>query len=109
LRTLEHNLDSPLATPSWFYRIAERADVPLRKVPEIARMVDLKGMALLKWFDWYLHTCAAERERGEPVVWYGIGLQQFESEASPSAARWQRRPKGSYPRRNRARTRASSP
>jgi len=71
LRTLEHNLDNPFTTPSWFYRIAERADVPIRKVAEIDRMVDRKGMALLKWFDRYLHTCAAERERGEPTVWYG--------------------------------------
>lgn len=109
LRTLEHNLDSPLSTPSWFYRIAERANVPVRKVPEIHRMVDRKGMALLMWFDRFLHACAAERQEGEPVVWYGIGLQQFESEASASAARWRHRPKGSYPRTNRTRARASSP
>lgn len=109
LRTLEHNLDSPLSTPSWFYRVAERADVPVRKVPEINRMVDRKGMALLKWFDRFLHTCAAERERGEPLVWYGIGLQQFVSEASASVTRSQRRPKRSYPGRSRPRARASSP
>lgn len=109
LRTLEHNLDSPLSTPSWFYRIAERANVPLRKVPEIHRMVDRKGMALLMWFDRFLHACAAERREGEPVVWYGIGLQQFESEASASVARWRHRLKGSSPRTSRARARASSP
>lgn len=107
LRTLEHNLDSPLSTPSWFYRVAERADVPVRKVPEINRMVDRKGMALLQWFDRLLHACAAQREQGEPVVWYGIGLQQFESEASQSAVRVRRRAKRSHPPRNRAR--ASSP
>lgn len=108
LRTLEHNLESPLSTPAWFYRVAERADVPVRKVPEIHRMVDRKGMALLKWFDRFLHSCAAEREQGEPVLWYGIGLHQFESDAGLRATR-SRRLRGIYPRRNRARARASSP
>lgn len=109
LRTLEHNLDNPLTTPSWFYRIAERADVPIRKVPEIDRMVDRKGMAFLKWFDRYLHTCAAEGAQGEPAVWYGIGLQRFESDVSPSVATARRRPKGSHSSRRRPRGRASSP
>jgi hypothetical protein len=107
LRTLEHNLDSPFTTPSWFYRIAERADVPIRKVPEIDRMVDRKGMAFLKWFDRYLHTCAAERERGEPAVWYGIGLQRFESD-SRALVRRQPPSKSNHPRKRRSR-RASSP
>lgn len=109
LRTLEHNLDSPLSTPSWFYRIAERANVPVRKVPEIHRMVDRKGMALLMWFDRYLHACAAERQEGEPVVWYGIGLQQFESGASASVARWRHQSKRSHPSGSRPRTRTASP
>ena len=109
LRALEHNLDSPLSTPAWFYRVAERTDVPVRKVPEIHRMVDRKGMALLKWFDRFLHACAAEREQGEPVVWYGVGLQQFESEASSSGARSRRRKKGSHPPKKSARVRASLP
>jgi hypothetical protein len=82
--------------------------VPVRKVPEIHRMVDRKGMALLMWFDRFLHACAAERQEGEPVVWYGIGLQQFESEASPNATRWRRRPKGNHPRRKRTRGQAGS-
>lgn len=109
LRALEHNLDNPFTTPSWFYRIAERADVPIRKVPEINRMVDRKGMAFLKWFDRYLHTCAAERERGEPAVWYGIGLQRFESDTSTLVRRQQRRSKSSDPRGERPRRRAGSP
>ena len=108
LRTLEHNLERPFTTPSWFYRIAERADVPIRKVPEINRMVDRKGMAFLKWFDRYLHTCAAERERGEPSVWYGIGLQRFESDSSPLVARQGRRSKRDPPTR-RSRRRARLP
>jgi len=108
LRTLEHNLERPFTTPSWFYRIAERADVPIRKVPEIDRMVDRKGMAFLKWFDRYLHTCAAERERGEPSVWYGIGLQRFESDSSPLVARQGRRSKRDPPKR-RSRRRARLP
>lgn len=108
LRTLEHNLERPFTTPSWFYRIAERADVPIRKVPEINRMVDRKGMAFLKWFDRYLHTCAAERERGEPSVWYGIGLQRFESDSSPLVARQGRRSKRDPPKR-RSRRRARLP
>lgn len=78
LRTLEHNLQSQVAAPSWFYRIAERAHVPARKVGEIDRLVGRKGMAFLRWFDAYLHQCAAEREPGEPTVWYGLGLQRFE-------------------------------
>ena len=108
LRTLEHNLDNPLSTPSWFYRIAERADVPIRKVPEIDRMVDRKGMAFLKWFDRYLHTCAAEGAQGEPAVWYGIGLQRFESDTTASGAMWQRRPKGSHLGRRPTRRQAGS-
>ena len=108
LRTLEHNLERPFTTPSWFYRIAERADVPIRKVPEINRMVDRKGMAFLKWFDRYLHTCAAERERGEPSVWYGIGLQRFESDSGPLVARQGRRSKRDPPTR-RSRRRARLP
>ena len=107
LRTLEHNLDNPFTTPSWFYRVAERADVPIRKVPEIDRMVDRKGMAFLKWFDRYLHTCAAEREPGELAVWYGIGLQRFESDTTALMRRQQRPSKGSDPRRRRPRRRAS--
>ena len=78
LRTLEHNLESQVAAPSWFYRIAERAHVPARKVAEIDRLVGRKGMAFLRWFDAYLHQCAAEREPEEPTVWYGLGLQRFE-------------------------------
>lgn len=109
LRTLEHNLERPFTTPSWFYRIAERADVPIRKVPEIDRMVDRKGMVFLKWFDRYLHTCAAERERGEPAVWYGIGLQRFESDSSALVRRHVRRPKSNRLRRRSSRYRASSP
>lgn len=109
LRTLEHNLDNPLTTRSWFYRIAERADVPIRKVPEIDRMVDRKGMAFLKWFDRYLHTCAAEGAQGEPAVWYGIGLQRFESGTTPSGAIWRRRPKGSHSLRRPSRGRAGPP
>jgi hypothetical protein len=109
LSGLEHNLDRPFTTPSWFYRIAERADVPIRKVPEIDRMVDRRGMALLKWFDRYLHTCAAEREPGEPAVWYGVGLQRFESDSSALVRRRERRSTSSPLLRRRSRRRASSP
>lgn len=109
LRTLEHNLERPFTTPSWFYRIAERADVPIRKAPEIDRMVDRKGMVFLKWFDRYLHTCAAERERGEPTVWYGIGLQRFESDSSALVRRRVRRPKSNRSRQRSSRYHASSP
>lgn len=109
LRTLEHNLERPFTTPSWFYRIAERADVPIRKVPEIDRMVDRKGMVFLKWFDRYLHTCAAERERGEAAVWYGIGLQRFESDSSALVRRRVRRPKSNRSRQRSSRYRASAP
>lgn len=110
LRTLEHNLEKPFTTPSWFYRIAERADVPIRKVSEIDRMVDRKGMAFLKWFDRYLHTCAGERERGEPTVWYGVGLQRFESDSSALLRRSRlHRSKGNRPRNRRSRRPAGSP
>jgi Family of unknown function (DUF6502) len=109
LRTLEHNLDNPFTTPSWFHRIAERADVPVRMVPEIDRMVDRKGMAFLKWFDRYLHTCAAERQPGEPTVWYGVGLQRFESGGAAPARQRERRSKSSHPRKTRPLRRESSP
>jgi hypothetical protein len=87
LRTLEHNLRSPSRARSWFYRIAERTDVPLRKVAEIDRLVDRKGMAFLRWFDAYLHQCAAERRPGEPTVWYGLGVQRFQRDAALPAPR----------------------
>lgn len=78
LQTLEHNLESQITAPSWFYRIAERAHVPACKVAEIDRLLERKGMALLRWFDAYLHQCALERRPGERTVWYGLGLQRFE-------------------------------
>ena len=108
LTILEHNLESQQTTPSWFHRLAERADVPLSKVAQIDRLVDRKGMAFLRWFDAYLHQCAAERRPGEPTVWYGIGLQRFESDSGPLVARQGRRSKRDPPKR-RSRRRARLP
>lgn len=82
LRTLEHNIHHELMVP-WFHRIAERADVPARKLPEIDRLLERRGMAFLDWFDAYLHRCAAERKAGEPTVWCGIGLQRSQFDTPP--------------------------
>lgn len=81
LRTIEHNTHYEIMAP-WFHRIAERADVPARKLPEIDRLLERRGMAFLDWFDAYLHRCAAEKKAGEPTVWCGIGLQRYQYDTS---------------------------
>lgn len=103
LRTIEHNIHHELMAP-WFHRIAERADVPARKLPEIDRLLERRGMAFLDWFDAYLHRCAAETKPGEATVWCGIGLQrsQYDTSASaidPSARDGNRRKLASRPKR----------
>lgn len=93
LGTAEHNLFTGLDTPARFERLVEHTQVPVSQVTRVAEQLERRGMALLKWFDRLLRSCAAHRQAGEATAWVGIALQLVQQDGkvhgleSPSAPR----------------------